>query len=147
MQKMSGELYRSIRLCVDSYENGVLCGRFYHASLDDACPFRSLTQFLVKVEQMLDEANYPQSYTAKRSFLALPELKTGVSSGELDRTGKLGTFVIRLMFRQHTSWQGSVTWEEGKGEESFRSVLELILLLDSALGGCESEEDKPERNG
>ena len=31
------------------------------------------------------------------------------------------------------NWQGSVTWVEGKREQSFRSVLELILLIDSAL--------------
>jgi len=42
------------------------------------------------------------------------------------------------MFRQHASWQGGVLWVEGKAEQSFRSALELILLMDSALGGCRS---------
>jgi hypothetical protein len=40
---------------------------------------------------------------------------------------------VRVLFRQNASWQGSLTWlEEGK-EESFRSVLELLLLMHSAL--------------
>ena len=137
MQRQSGELYRSFRLCVDSYENGVLTGCFFHPSLgEEGFAFHSLAQFLVRVERMLDEAKFPQSYTAKRSFAKLPDLRVGPGGGELAQNGRLGTFVIRLLFRQHTTWQGTVTWLEGKGEESFRSVLELILLLDSALGGC-----------
>lgn len=38
-----------------------------------------------------------------------------------------------MIFRQHTSWQGVVIWLEQQMEQSFRSVLELILLMDSAL--------------
>jgi hypothetical protein len=45
----------------------------------------------------------------------------------------LSTFAVRVMFRQNASWQGSVTWVEGKREEQFRSVLELLLLVKSAL--------------
>ena len=45
------------------------------------------------------------------------------------------TFAVRILFRQNASWQGSVTWLEGNREESFRSVLELIFLMDSALSG------------
>ena len=37
---------------------------------------------------------------------------------------------MRIMFRQNSSWQGTVTWVDGKMEESFRSVLELIILMD-----------------
>ena len=45
----------------------------------------------------------------------------------------MATFAVRVLFRQNASWQGEVTWLEGKREESFRSVLELILLMDGAL--------------
>ena len=34
---------------------------------------------------------------------------------------------------------GSVVWMEQHGEQPFRSVLELILLMDSALGGGQEE--------
>jgi len=39
----------------------------------------------------------------------------------------------RILFRQNASWQGSVVWVEGRQEERFRSALELVLLMDSAL--------------
>ena len=45
---------------------------------------------------------------------------------------------MRILFRQNASWQGSVTWLEGGRDESFRSVLELLLLMHSAL---ETEQD------
>jgi len=47
--------------------------------------------------------------------------------------GEQETFDVKILFRQNASWQGSVVWLEQKQEQSFRSVLELILLFDSAL--------------
>ena len=138
MAKQYGEAYRTIRLCVDSYERGVPTGRYYHPGMEnEAHPFQSLMQFLSGAEDLMDEANFPQSFTAKRVFAPLPETKP--NAVEASQTGQLATFVIRIMFRQHASWQGSVTWLEGGAEQTFRSVLELILLLDSALGGCREE--------
>ena len=139
MAKQYGEALRTIRLCIDSYNNGVPTGRYYHPGMEEeACAFHSLAQFLVGAEELMDEANFPQSFTSKRSFAPLPETKPGLTD-ESSQSGKLATFAIRIMFRQHASWQGSVTWVEGKGEQTFRSVLELVLLLDSALGGCREE--------
>ena len=138
MQKMSGEAYRNIRLCVDSYQNGVLKGHYCSLGLEgDSKKFESLSQFLISAENLFDSINFPQAFAAKRSFAPSPNLASAESAGSESRRGELGTFIIRLMFRQHTSWQGSITWVEGGGEQTFRSVLELILLMDSALGGCE----------
>ncbi|MBQ6876068.1 MAG: hypothetical protein IJN46_07520 [Lachnospiraceae bacterium] len=47
--------------------------------------------------------------------------------------GIKATFSVQILFRQNASWQGSVLWVERKIEESFRSVLELLLLIDNAL--------------
>ena len=43
------------------------------------------------------------------------------------------TFVIQVLNTQNATWQGTVTWTDGKKKESFRSALELIKLIDSAL--------------
>lgn len=43
------------------------------------------------------------------------------------------TFVIKVINTQNATWQGTVTWTDGKRTESFRSALELIKLIDSAL--------------
>ena len=137
MPKVSGEAYRSTCLCVDSYERGEMKGRWYNPGLEGGGrAFESLAQFLTGAEALFDGANFPQSYTAKRVFAPSPEVDPGENPDPEPRMGKQGTFLIRLLFRQHASWQGSVTWVEGRGEQAFRSVLELVLLIDSALGGC-----------
>lgn len=59
--------------------------------------------------------------------------------------GKRATFALRVLFRQNASWQGSVTWLEGGQEESFRSVLELLMLMNSALTEEENNGKRPGR--
>ncbi|MBQ3108078.1 MAG: hypothetical protein IJP37_03790 [Clostridia bacterium] len=48
------------------------------------------------------------------------------------------TFVINVLFRQNASWQGTIQWVNQNKTQHFRSTLELIKLMDSAL---ESEEE------
>lgn len=54
-------------------------------------------------------------------------------------TDKLGTtdFLIKICFRQHTSWQGEIQWIISDSKESktifFRSLLEMIFLMQEAL--------------
>lgn len=126
------EGYRTSIVCVDSCNDGVLEGRLYNPYLPEGRSFRSLTAFLKEMSNILDQMDFPRSYTEKRTFLpdrhsqAPPALRQ-------DQTGQKATFAIRILFRQNASWQGSVTWLEGRQEQSFRSALELIFLISSAL--------------
>lgn len=132
--QVRGEASRTTMICVDSYEQGVLCGRFYNYGQEDECKvFHSLTQLLVGMEQLLDATNSPQAFTAKREFFPVVEPKLDSPANGTLRKGQSATFVVKILFRQHASWQGTITWLEGKCEQTFRSVLELILLMDSAL--------------
>ena len=119
-------------VCVDSYEDGVLKGRVYNAYAEPEC-FESLSQFLIKMESLLDELQQPQSATKPRSFATFVEPMDYAPPLEHIRRGAKATFEVQVIFRQHTSWQGVVIWLEQQMEQSFRSVLELILLMDSAL--------------
>lgn len=131
--KQWGNAYRTTVVCVDSYDDRVLCGRLYNPHLPEGEAFRSATDFLLRMEDLLDDMRFPQSFSAVRSFGPPPE-RTAASPPAAERQeGRRATFAVRVLFRQNASWQGSLTWlEEGK-EESFRSVLELLLLMHSAL--------------
>ena len=132
LQQIWAGANRKIMVCVDSYENGVLEGRFYNAYRKME-QFKSLMQFLVGIEAALEEQKIPQSYTALRKFSDhCPAVDSAVSSGRIQK-GKIATFEMQVLFRQHTSWQGVLIWRDRKMEQSFRSVLELALLMDSAL--------------
>lgn len=127
-----GNEYRTTTVCIDSYENGVLTGRFYNPYLEGGKSFQSMTQFLLEMEQALDAMDFPKAFTATRTFAARPDHETGPPGIDF-RPGDEATFTVRVLFRQNASWQGSVAWLEGKQEQSFRSALELILLMDNAL--------------
>lgn len=47
-------------------------------------------------------------------------------------------FVVSVKSQENHTWQGTVSWVEGKKQVSFRSALELLKLMDSAL---EKEEE------
>lgn len=49
------------------------------------------------------------------------------------------TFLLNIQDRQNATWQGSVTWVERNQRQNFRSALELIKLIESALE--ENEKD------
>ena len=139
VQKLWVPENRKMTVCVDSYRDGIFQGRFYVPD-QEAQHFQSLCQFLVMIEDLLEQTNEPQSDTARRSFCTLlqPNDMGPVRSGL--RRGKQATFELQILFRQHTSWQGTVLWREQHREQSFRSVLELILLMDSALRGLTEKE-------
>lgn len=123
---------RTFFICVDSYRQGVMQGRIYNPQLNEGRYFQSLTGFLLEMEQVLDEMDFPKAYTTTRTFRK-PLEKPNEPPGPVYPEGDSATFSVRILFRQNASWQGSVTWLDEKQEQSFRSVLELILLFDNAL--------------
>ena len=122
---------RNSILCVDSYQDGILQGRLY-GLLHNGETFCSLSQFLLKMDAFLNQHRNPQSCTIPRRFPGLlpPEES---APPEPVRPGRKATFELQILFRQHTSWQGTLLWREKNICQPFRSVLELVLLLDSAL--------------
>ena len=139
-ERIRGNEYRTTVVCVDSYQDGVPVGRFYNPARKEGVSFRSLSQLLIQMEDMLDDMKFPQSFTMTRTFTNGAANPAGQTpSQEQGQRGERGTFAVRVLFRQNASWQGEVAWLEGKREESFRSALELILLMDGVLR--ESQEN------
>ena len=123
---------RRMTVCVDSYESNVLKGRLYKAYREMEC-FDSLMQLLLCIQTVLEDQKMPQSYTAIRKFSDRVSVGEGVVAEQGIRKGNMATFEVQILFRQHSSWQGIVLWRERQSEQTFRSVLELMLLMDSAL--------------
>ena len=125
--------YRNSVICVDSYDDKVMKGRIYNPYLEGNIEFSSVMSFILYMEELLEEMNFPQAYEIKRSF---GQFKTYIyQTGQVlsNYKGKKATFEVKILFRQNASWQGTVLWIEEDKEESFRSVLELLMLMNSAL--------------
>jgi hypothetical protein len=132
-ERVRGNEYRTTILCVDSYDEEVLVGRLCNPYLNEEESFHGTMRFLIQMEALLDRMHLPQSFTASRSFTVSPEEDQGRSPTPVVRDGQRATFALRVLFRQNASWQGSMTWLDRGQEKSFRSALELLLLLHSAL--------------
>ena len=124
--------YRTITLCLDDYDECCLQGRLYHPAWQQPVVFANAMQLLLAVQSLLDELDFPQSQTELRAFApAKPAIPT--CPVDIPQEGRKATFSLKIIFRQHASWQGSLSWLEKGQEQTFRSVLELLMLLHSAL--------------
>ena len=52
------------------------------------------------------------------------------------------SFLVSIKYRQNSSWQGTVQWVETGKTQNFKSCLELIRLIDMAVGAPENKENK-----
>ena len=57
------------------------------------------------------------------------------------RASSKATFVVKVLYRQNATWQGTVQWVEKNLERPFRSELELLQLMNSAGDGWKSVLD------
>jgi hypothetical protein len=132
-ERVQGAKYRLTMVCVDENRDGSFSGRLYNPYWPEGVGFTGVLDFLEKMEDLLDRMKLPQAFTARRTF-GDPSRGGAVPPPEGGHQGKLATFRLQILFRQNASWQGMITWMEGRQEEDFRSVLELLLMMSSALG-------------
>lgn len=45
----------------------------------------------------------------------------------------MNTFIIRIISEENSTWQGQIEWIDEKQTQNFRSMLELIRLIDTAV--------------
>lgn len=60
----------------------------------------------------------------------------------MEKENSTGTFIVKIISQQKSTWQGSVTWVDEQKTQNFRSALELIKMLDEAMGTGKDSEEK-----
>ena len=58
----------------------------------------------------------------------------------MKNNSNLGTFIVKIINRKNSTWQGSATWVEGQETQNFRSALEMIKMIDGVLEEKNSAE-------
>lgn len=124
---------------ITSYENRRPQGSLTGPGLDGPLAFTSLAQLLLEMEALMDQTNRPQRGEEHRVFTPSGRRASPEAGGAGKGQDELATFQIRVLFRQNSSWQGILIWTDQKMDAQFRSALELIRLMDSAL--MAGEED------
>lgn len=114
---------RESLVTVTSYRDGIMEGYMRHPRLGEkAARIGSLGQLVLMMDALLDMENCPNS--------PLP-LVSAESDSEKHKAKAF--FRIQILFREHYTWQGKLIWQDENQEAVFRSVLELIQLIDEIL--------------
>jgi len=136
---------------IEYYGAGLIRGVLHSQYLEKPYEFMSFIRMINKMEEIFDEKRFPGVFLSPRSF---GSVKGGAKKSVLgDRQimedfeqsivqkGAIGskcTFEIMVRYRQNATWQGQILWIEKNLRQSFRSVLEMLKLMDEAL--TEGEE-------
>lgn len=121
---------------VYSYENKTLQGTLSNPYFEKDMVFENVMQFITLMEHIADSLVFPQNAMQLRQFPNGKQEKTGfgfTTSADFSEKNPLATFAVEILFRQNASWQGSVTLSEQNASASFRSLLELLMLMDGVL--------------
>lgn len=137
-----------ICVCVDTRTGDEYEGRLWHQYEDRPISYLGMMDLIRKMDALYDEWNFPQSSTRSRSFIPPEDPVRKISrkgaQREMDagriqeKHGDIGTFLVHVKYRQNSTWQGEVMWAEKRKRQYFRSALELIKLMDSALDEAEA---------
>ena len=114
---------------LDKCGGGTFAGQIYDPIRADGAEFTGVMEFLNKLERMMRKTDEPPPRPGGQGSSPSPEPDTRPWRLE---PGRKGTFEIRVLFQRNADWQGTVTWMEKRREEVFQSILELLLLMDSA---------------
>ncbi len=140
-------------ICVDDNANADYQGLIYHQYADDPVEFNGTADLLTKMEELFDEWDFPQRGLAERKFdkkhndnVVINGFKNGDTRQAIEimqqmhgvrnvqnKKGKLGTFVVQVVYRQDATWQGHVIHQEENDKNDFVSALELIRIMDKEL--------------
>lgn len=146
--KVVPEDIRTSIIRVYSYQNKNMQGLFYNPYYGEELAFGSLTRLFLLMEDLMDAIDCPQASVRSRRFTP----KTAKDTEQIIIAEQLqlppdqpviATFKLKVLFRQGASWQGKLLWVDAEKEQPFRSALELIKLLDSALPQPEVVEQSP----
>lgn len=131
-----------ITICVDSFAQGDYSGSIWNLYQKRPIPYANTMDLLRKVDSFFNELDYPQNATIDRTFGkdkgAVRQKKEGavaqMDERELKKKkGEEATFIVYVKYRQNATWQGEVIWADKKEKKFFRSALELLKLMDSAM--------------
>ena len=158
---MGNDLYigapNGVVLCIDSINQMGCSGCFYHAYQKEPVLFNSLGEMLFRMESFFDRLNFPRRGNSERHFI-VPDMPAGgsvhivahkeekvMSDKELlGHHGKSETFIVRVQHRQNNTWQGRITWADRNKTLNFRSIWEMVHLMEEAIYEDAPPEEIPE---
>ena len=132
----------AFRVCVDGVRDGRMSGSVYSRQLSGPIAFSDCGDLVLKLEDVMDVRNFPQAFQRTRRFAprentvpaAVEDLDDGIPAGTVAAArGRVATFMLQVLSRRNSTWQGAVDWLDGKPPEPFCSDLEFLRLMEEWL--------------
>ena len=146
----------SLQMKAEVYRQGGSClqGVLYSKYLETPYEFSDFMGLIGKMEEVFDSKGFPEVFMMPRTF-ELSTLQGKNQEEDRDKTMKNEmtsiirpelnsskcTFEITVKFRQNATWQGQILWAEKNQKQNFRSVLEMLKLMDGALEYAEGSHE------
>ena len=127
---------------ITSCRDMTLQGEVRHRTSQNSQYFRSLLELVALIHDRLEELGMPMPAVEMRSWgsprLGLMKKGEGSMQEEIptaETTPKVGStaFLVRIIFRQNATWMGEIHWLEEDKKLYFRSLLEMVMLMQEAL--------------
>lgn len=130
---------------VDDYSSSCMAGLLHNPYLKKSIRFSDVIDFTSKLDEMFDEISFPLAAVRYRSFGSKKKNQAAAAPANAGKAGEdevtkeslnkkdSDVFVVHVQFRQNATWQGTVKWAQQNEEVRFRSTLELLKIMDSAL--------------
>lgn len=139
-----GEALSFFHVAIDSYDYGRIVGNY------QSIPAVLTEQYDVPADLAGTLGNFMEAKALKEKHSAYGLNYGRLVSNEIcsicRKSGQKATFTIKIMFCDHSTWQGIIHWREGRAEQTFRSFKEMLYLIVSVVGattaGAESYEDE-----
>ena len=140
-----GTAPNQVCVCVDEIKDGEISGKVYSRYSRTPWEFNSLIELLGQMESFYNKISFPQAAVQIRGIQWQEMGKLQVEAEQpflekeflLEKRGIQATFLIIVRYRQNATWQGTISWVDKNEKQQFRSALELIKLIESALDEAE----------
>jgi len=145
--KSLGYNEQALRMCIDGADGDKVWGRVFSMRLSQPVDFTDLSDFVMKMDAIMDAQNFPQSFQRKRAFKVpagrsreahLQAALEGEAMTEAEveaANGLCATLVVRVLARQNASWQGHVAMPGHSGLVDFSSELDFVEIVLASLRG------------
>jgi len=154
MENKPAATIAKIYVTITPIDEGNFRGELTCRSIEEPFHFADITGMIELMEAVFEVNGYPKAHLLPRTFnkvkdrhcmqesdlSALAEKhaaqhKLSEAQGDSNKTS---TFEISVRLRHHAEWQGSINWIEKDEEKQFSSIIELIRLINIALGSREN---------
>ena len=140
-EKLNVSASNIVNVCIDNIDGVERSGRFYCYYSEEPIFFRSIHELFRFMEQFMNELNFPQSSTERRTYedkQQKPSNAQRISFAEisnreriLEQRGSIDTLAVYVRYRQSSTWQGSVYHMRNYEREDFNSELDLLKIIEN----------------